>query len=499
MISLNNYKKVLFLDKYEKDFCKRKKVNLNPTGNPLIIQCVNDLFYLKLFSMVIEQEKHKTSKIYGIITTVNNIRLIEIILVLPIILKFLLNFLNRRKLKKLYSSIGVTIFVDHSSQSFPQIVLNFFTAISIFFKIKSKKQLIDFSYKDILCGDLIYDTVVRFSKTKPTLNLRSFPTLLNLFKAINQIEFFKSFFKNINYSKAFFSQAVYIYHGIPARVLALNSKGEVFCSGNFTQMFKLLNSNHFFMMENFHEYKTRLNEINPNEKLLSEGLRKFEKRFEGVDDTGFIKLMKSNPYVDYNKIIKKNINFDGVLFLHDFYDAHKLYGKVLFNDFYEWAIFTLDLISKNNLNIAIKPHPYQIPESLRAQKKIQSYYKNLIWLDPLVSNTTLINSGLKFGITQHGTIISELAYFGINCIYCSENPVTPFNIGTFAKSKKEYKSLILEAKNLKINKKIRNEIGEYYFSHFLNNKSDYILKNKNIDGINIKNINRFYMKSKELL
>ena len=399
----------------------------------------------------------------------------------------------------MYGSIGVSNFIDYSQLNFQARLINFFISLNIFFKIKSKKELIDFKYKNITCGDLIYDTVVRYNKKKPTLKLRSFSTYLNLFKSINQINYFSIFFKKFKFKKAFLSQAVYIYHGIPARVLLFNKNIEVFSAGNYTQMFKKLTRKHYFMMENFHEYKQSLNKINPNKKTLNNGLKKFQQRFKGEDDTGYINQMKTNPYIEYDKSIRKKLNIEGVLFLHDFYDAHKLYGKVIFNDFYEWTIFTLKLIEKYNLNIAIKPHPYQIPESSKAQKKIQSIYNNLNWLDPLVSNKTLIESGLKFGITQHGTIISELSYFNINCIYCGENPVTPFKIGHFAKSIDEYKNFILNANNLKINSKIRDEIGKFYFIHYLNKKSDYVIKNKKVEGINIKNINRFEMKTKELL
>ena len=175
-----------------------------------------------------------------------------------------------------------------------------------------------------------------------------------------------------------------------------------------------------------------------SEQNIQDSLKKFQTRFDGEDDIGYIKFMKSNPYLDYKKSIKNHISFEGVLFLHDFYDAHKLYGEVLFNDFYEWAIYTLDIIRENNLKIAIKPHPYQVPESLKFQKKLKSKYNDLIWLDPLISNKTLINSRIKYGITHHGTVISELAYFKINCIFCAENPISAFDIGHFAKDKSHY-------------------------------------------------------------
>jgi hypothetical protein len=498
MINFKNYKQLLFLDSYEKEFCKRDDLIFNPLGDLILIQCTKDPFYLKLFSLVIEQEKNNTSKVYGVISLAFNIKFIDIILVIPFIVKSIINFGSKRKLKKMYSSIGVSEFIDHSKFNFFSKISNFFESISFFFKIKTKEELISFSYKGIRCGDLVYDTVVRFNSKIPTLNLRSFSYFINLYKSLNQVSFYLNFDKNLKFKKAFFSQAVYIYHGIPVRVFSSIAE-KVYTAGNMTQMFKLVTREDYYMMESFKAYEKLTKKIVFNDEKIEKSLKNFKIRFEGKDDTGYISLMKSNPYLDYNVSIDKTVSFNGVLFLHDFYDAHKLFGEVIFNDFYEWAIFTLDIIRDNNLKIAIKPHPYQIPESFRFQEKIKSLYKDLIWLDPLISNTSLFNSDIKFGVTHHGTIIGELSYFKINCIYCAENPVSAFNIGHFAKSKDEYKDLLLNADNLKINENIKSEVAKYYYLHYIKKSSDYLLKSKDIDGINIKKIDRFNMKTNELL
>ena len=135
MINFENYKSLLFIDKYEKEFCKTRKLRLNPKGDLILIQCVNDIFYLKLFSMVIDQEASNTKKIYGVISIAENIRLIEIILVIPFLVKSLIKYFNKRKIKKMYGSIGVSNFIDYSQLNFQARLINFFISLNILFNL----------------------------------------------------------------------------------------------------------------------------------------------------------------------------------------------------------------------------------------------------------------------------------------------------------------------------------------------------------------------------
>jgi len=249
------------------------------------------------------------------------------------------------------------------------------------------------------------------------------------------------------------------------------------------------------MMANFKFYCDDFNsKFGDNEVKI--GLKKFSKRFIGSDDNGVISSLSVNPYkikCDSNY----NYKLDGVLFLHDFYDSHKLYGEVIFNDFYEWTIYTLELIRKHKLNIGIKPHPHKLTiESDSAVEKIKFKYNDLKWLDPNVSNNVLFKSGISFGISHHGTVLSELAYSNIVPICCSSNPTSSFGFTYEAKSIKEYKKLILNSRNLKI--KNKNDVGKFYYMHYINKKSDYFINDKLIDGINLKGINRFKANSKSL-
>ena len=208
MINFNNYRKLLFLDENEKKFCEKKNIIFNSSGDSIVIQCTQDPFYLKLFSLVINQEKENTKEVYGIITLPINVRLIDILFVIPLFVKFLINYGAKRKLKIMYSSIGVSKFIDYSEFNLFSKAQNIFKSLTLLSKIKTKEQLISFSYKGIRCGDLIYDTIVRFDTKTPTVKLKSFFCFSYFYKCINQIDFFSQHLKKLNFKKAFFSQAV---------------------------------------------------------------------------------------------------------------------------------------------------------------------------------------------------------------------------------------------------------------------------------------------------
>jgi len=240
------------------------------------------------------------------------------------------------------------------------------------------------------------------------------------------------------------------------------------------------------------------NLFSDKERIIGEN--KFKERFYGIDDTGYIDNLKAiggvNTYDNSNNQ-DLNIKLDGIVFLHDFYDAHKTYGETIFSDFYEWATYTFDLIRVNKLNIGIKPHPHNlIIHSSVVVNKLKEEYEDLIWIDKNVSNTSIFNSGIKFGISHSGSVLSELAYFGIPPICCYENCASSFDFLYQANSKDEYKELILNANNLIM--KNREQVGSFYYMNHILNNSDYQLNSPKVNGINIKGVNRFNVKSSNL-
>ena len=485
---------ILFLDQKEKEFIsKRLPITYNKSGKTLLIQCPEDHFFVSLYSLVIQNEKNNIKNIYGLLTIPLIIKFRHCLFIIPLIIKIVMYYLRKRKWRKIYQSIGINQFIEPPELKIIPDLNNLYNSLKIFINLKNKKDISKINYGNIECGDLIYDTSLRYNRKKPTVNIRGLNLFFNIYKCFNYINFFNDFITKTKITKSFITYTVYIYHGVPSRVLVSNNI-PVYSSGNYEQMFKLVNKQHNSMMANFKPYKKEFDHAYGDAES-KEGFKKFSNRFKGIDDNGLISSMSINPYKTKSKT-DFNLKLDGVLFLHDFYDSHRIYGNVIFNDFYEWTIYSLNLIRDFKLNIGIKPHPHQISfESKKTVQKIKNEYSDLKWIDPKLSNNKIFKSGIKFGISHHGTVISELAYWNIIPISCSENPTSSFGFAYEAKSIKEYRSLILNSHNLKL--KNKNEVGEFYFMHYLNKKSDYIIKN--INGIHINKINRFETKPSDLL
>jgi hypothetical protein len=226
--------------------------------------------------------------------------------------------------------------------------------------------------------------------------------------------------------------------------------------------------------------------MNDKEYAINIGLNLLQNKFSGNID-------KSSSYMNssaYNPQLCNTINLeniDGVMFLHDFFDSPHIYDGMLFNDFYEWTIFTLDLIKEYNLKIAIKPHPNQVKESIEVINNLKKQYSNLFWIEPNVSNLSILNSNIKFGISLYGTVLHELAYFGKFAISAGNNPHYAFDFIYKPKDIFEYKNLILnqfETSNIVDQKK---DVAIFYYMHNVYKKEDLKYDFMDLENYNVFN------------
>ena len=189
--------------------------------------------------------------------------------------------------------------------------------------------------------------------------------------------------------------------------------------------------------------------------------------------------MKSSAYASTKYEMPKNI--DAVVFLHDFFDSPHCYRDMLFEDFWEWANFTLNIIDLMQLNIAVKPHPNQLAESIEVVNKLKNMYPNIVWLDPKISNMTIFKSGIKCGISVYGTILHELAYNGISALAAGDHPHISFNIATTPLNIEDYRNCLINFKSLKTSENIKNEVLDFYYMHNLYEKEDLQIDFKNMN------------------
>jgi hypothetical protein len=118
------------------------------------------------------------------------------------------------------------------------------------------------------------------------------------------------------------------------------------------------------------------------------------------------KWMPHSAYKSYTNIyVKKKIKC--AIFLHCFVDAPLNNGGIIFDDYHDWIIKTLDFLKEKKMQkkTIIKPHPNSRchDHNIYIKKK----YPEFIWVDRKVSNySILIVSFLMFGYYYYYHYIS---------------------------------------------------------------------------------------------
>lgn len=437
----------------------------------IVFQTPSDYYYLALYSLLITKLKNENNDIHiaGIYPETFSVRKENSFYLLRKIITPIDQYLIKIKWKKLYKKIGIEFYINNTN-------FNLFLKIKFIFKsfyivksLNSKLDVINFKIQNLNIGDLIYDTYLRF-EVKPTLNIKDFRLFKYFYKAYLIHNEFEQLSTKYNIDAFYSSYSTYIQHGIGVRVF-LKKSINVFTSGNLQQKFKKLHLYDFFHTTNHLEYKKIFESLTDKDKLISYGHKLLKNKFNGKIDMNNL-YMKKSAYNSNINMDTENLNdIVGVVFLHDFFDSPHIYDGMLFNDFYEWTIFTLDFIRKNKLKIAIKPHPNQVIESISVINHLKECYSDLIWIDSNISNLIILNSKIKFGISLYGSVLHELAYYGKTAICAGNNPHYAFNFLLKPQNIHEYENMILYSyNNKKVATNFKDEVAVFYYMHNIFNK-----------------------------
>ena len=418
--------------------------------------------------------------------------------IIHIINSKILYYFLKKKWKKIYKAINIDKVYDFSEFSIPGLLYalkNFFSLVN---QITSKQKLLKLKHDKVFIGDLIYDTYIRY-RQKPTVDLSDIYLKFIIFKTLIIYANIKKFFKNKKIKYYFTSYTSYINHGLIVRYF---QKKKVivysFPKQHIQNFCEKISSKKLYSSTkdpNF-IYKQFLKEKN-KKKIISIAKKKLELRFKGQKDEG-TNYMKIPSYKKNILKINKNFPFEGVLFLHDFYDAPQESGIKIFNDYYEWTEFVINVIRENKLNIAVKPHPNSKPESLEYNKYLKKKYPDVFFLNKDYPNIHIFSSEtFKTGISVCGSVLYELMYFNKAPLYISKNLVSPLRIIAAPKTKKNYKKLLLNFNKIKVKKIHKNMMLGMYFFYLYSDKSDLEckiakeIKLKNLDSDTLSNLGFF--------
>lgn len=462
------------MDKNEKIFIHNSQFkdssNLSKKSPEILIQMPVDYFYTCLFSLVGQQsaQRHGARRV-GLwphnILAFNRSNNSVIWFYIQSLYKKIYQFFLRRKWIKIYCGAGVTGSINLDQVGLLPKIKNAFTAHRLWRSLKSKRELLDLELMGLHCGDLIYDSYIRF-RAQPTVNLDD-PYLKYLIRQCLNAQFrIRKYFAQHRVEVFLSSYSSYIQHGIPLRE-ALRSGVTVYTAGTFSQYLKRVDIENPTHVPDYPNYAGIFALLDDRAGKLNLAKSQLEKRFTGHIDIA-TRYMQASAYGDNDDYIPADI--EGVVFLHDFFDSPHCYRWMLFEDFWEWALFTLQTIQDNGLKLAVKPHPNQIPESVMVIQKLKEKFPDICWISSNISNKAIFASGIHCGISVYGTILHELAYHHIASLAAGDHPHISFQISKTPSTIEEYKNLLINFKSLSVAGNVKEEVLAFYYMHNMHDK-----------------------------
>ena len=310
-------------------------------------------------------------------------------------------------------------------------------------------------------GDLLIDSYLRF-KPSPEFDVKDAFVRRLVWQALRDVRQAQVYFRSVRPRWYLTSYSTYLEHGIPVRV-ALKHGVKVWSFGTLGSFGKRLHETDYYHTPDYSLYKATFDTLACQDDLLEVARTQLEYRLAGGIDAA-TSYMRNSAYGQSAGEIPSGVNGALVIFLHDFYDSPHAYPELIFNDFWHWINFTIEVLKKAGINFFIKPHPNQIALSDKALDRLRQQHPELQWLGSGVSNVELVNAGMACGVTVYGTVAHELAYLGTPTICCARHPHHDFEFCRTAHSLLEYEGMLLSYQEYQISEtEMRREALIFYY------------------------------------
>jgi hypothetical protein len=441
-------------------------------GPKVLVECVEDPFYLCLFFFLINNIKSKSDCQIELfvpqsLNAAVGTSLKDWVRRLPPVSRLLSN-----QWVRVWSIISKNIAYRNSSILFSaRDIKAAFVTWSTWRNLKSASDVEDIVINGIQCGDLIIDTYLRF-RPSPYLTIRDFFLFVVIWQAHREVFRAEKYFRGNNVALYIATYTTYISHGIAARV-AQQFKVSLISFGNFQDFGKFHGPRDIFQTRNAKNYAEQFALLSDGGGMLMRAKALLEARLTGKTDSA-TSYMQSSAYVKVTDEIP-NVAGAVVIFLHDFYDSPHIYGEMIFSDFWEWVCFTIEVLNKEGIRCFIKPHPNQVGISDGVVKQLINKFPGIKVISPGITNRQLVDADIACAVTVYGTVAHEIAYMGVPVISCASHPHISFNFCRTARKKSEYAELLKASLSFDFDKeKMKIEVLQFYAMHNLNFSEDHI-------------------------
>jgi hypothetical protein len=366
-----------------------------------------------------------------------------------------------------YKSFGAAKIVDIKlSKNQKNIAHKLFLEIKN--SLKTKQDIERICVRNVLIGDLIYDTYLR-DLNLPTINIDDEDFSKILLESISLVIFWQDYIHEQNVKAVNVSHCVYTL-AIPLRV-AVEKKLPSY-QVNITHAYRMTSDN-LFAYNEYKEYPEIFHELpeqkkNVYKKIAADRIRR---RLSG--EVGIDNVSEKNTFYHLKK--KREIEKSGrikiLVATHCYFDSVHGFGPSLFPDYYEWMEFLGGISQKTDYDWFIKTHP-ESKDSHEINLYLSQKYKKFKILPSDISHYQIIDEGINYALTVHGTIGAEYAYLGIPVINAGlNNPHIGYDFNIHAADIKSYEKILcnLESKlSIDLDK---DAIHEFYYMRNIYNSS----------------------------
>ena len=305
--------------------------------------------------------------------------------------------------------------------------------------LQGKEDQFSLPMGGIEVADLLVDSYLRF-KPSPTFNAADPFVRRLIWQALRDVRRAKRYFGQVKPRWYISSYSTYLEHGIAVRV-ALKHQVAVWTFGNFNQFGKRLSNADSFHTADFSQYRSRFEALDGKEARLLAARTVLDKRLSGSIDAA-TSYMRQSAYGRTDAALPQGLEGAVVVFLHDFYDSPHVYPELVFQDFWRWICFTIEVLQQAGTRFFLKPHPNQIALSDEVLTALRHKYPTLGWIAAGVNNVQLVQAGIACGVTVYGTVAHELAYLGVPSIGCARHPHHAFDFCRTAHSRDAYAAML---------------------------------------------------------
>lgn len=450
----------------------RTKPAVAPADAPLLlVECVEELFIFLMFGEIVSSLRAQgplrvhSYNCRGLrLGTSNGVR--------DFVRGFLeINGLSDAKWSSLFGS-----FSDRPAFAAAQFV-NPFRSLSYILRawrlwrsLESVDQLAALEIDGIRLGDLVIDSFLRF-KPSPVVILRDSYLFMVLRQTVKNLDLAQRYFAREKPAIYFTTYTTYIQHGIAVRV-ALKAGTRVMAVATTTQQVAIeVTADHPTHTKPVDAYPADFAQRSGQAGRLARAHDILVARLSGKIDPA-ISYMRESAYAVTTTDVP-NVRDGAVIFLHDFYDSPHGYRWMLFHEFWDWARFTLAVLTEAGLPVFVKAHPNQQEGSAAELARLEHEFPAARFISSKISNRQLVDAGMKCAVTVHGSIAAEMAFLGVPTISAGDNPHVAFGFCKLARTKDGYRDLLRSFPALDDDPAaLREQACMFYYMHNLDLDED---------------------------